>query len=337
MDERKHYRICAKVWEVFGWSAVVLALLGMAGLVVSLIMLGLGNEHVFQLAIACGSFAGAALLFGSGGYLCLRAGEKYRTLELDATERADSEESFFVGEGTLATFAEGGLEIHGEGGKRVSVPYGAIRLFSVCTRPKPKEKGAWSVLIEVPAVYLLKKAKPEEPPVLIQAEGKKRLYDTLHRRGLSLLGEPPAERPEKKKFTLLKKFNLPDKAKRKRALLFLLLGAVLAGGGVGLCFYKTVIGAPVIVVGGYILLRAVFSYWRAKRVLGVYREGLYLSELTSRESFFLKWEEMENLVPAEAEGKQTLRANCPYGAYDFPRPEGAYEYLEERFPDKCGK
>ncbi len=334
MEESRRCHIRKKLWETFGWASIVLALLCMAGLIVSLIMLGLGNEHMSLLGILCGAFAGGAVFFGAVGIFAVRQGERWLSRELDALERADGEESFFVGEETIVTFREEGVLLHNKE-RSVSVPYGEMRFISVCTRRKPREKGEWSVLMEVPASYVVKKAKKEELPVLIQTDGKERLYRALKAHGLVLLGEQPKESAEK--FTLMKKFDLPDRAKRRRALWMLLLGVALTGGGIGLLFYLSAIGAPVIVVGGYIILRALFSYFRAKRVLAVYREGLYLSEPSTQDSFFLKWEEMEDLVPTEAEKQEVLRANCLYGAYDFPRPRGAYEYLRETFPDKCGE
>lgn len=339
MEEVKKYHLRAKINGGFGWAFIVTALVAMAGLVVSLIMLGLGNEHMFLLGILAGSFAGGALLCGLFGYLLVREGEIIHRRELDALERADGEESFFIGEDTMVTFEEEGISIHNSE-RAISVPYKELRFISVCTRRKPQEKGEWSVLIETPASYVVKKAKKGEPPVLIQAEGKERLYRALERHSIVLLGEKrEAQNAQNgaQKFTRMQKYDLPDRAKRKRALWFLLLGVLLTGGGVGLMFYMSAIGAPVIVVGGYIVLRAIASYQRGKRVFAVYREGLYLAELSSRDSFFLKWGEIEKIVPAEAEKQEILRANCLYGAYDLPRPEGAYEYLKAHFPEKCGK
>ncbi len=338
MEESKKYHLRAKINDGFGWAFIVIALVAMAGLVVCLIMLGLGNEHMFLLGILAGGFAGGALLCGLLGYLLVRKGEALHRLERDALERADGEESFFIGEDTMVTFGEEGISIHNSE-RAIAVPYGELRFLSVCTRRKPREKGEWSVLIETPASYVVKKAKKGEPPVLIQAEGKERLYRALEKHSLVLLGEKEAQKAQNgaQKFTRMQKYDLPDRAKRKRALWFLLLGVLLTGGGVGLMFYMSAIGAPVIVVGGYIILRAIASYQRGKRVFAVYREGLYLAELSSRDSFFLKWEEVEEIVPAEAEKQKILRANCLYGAYDLPRPDGAYEYLKAHFPEKCGK
>lgn len=335
MQESRKYQKRAKIWGAAGWSFVILALLGMVGLIVVLIMLGFGNENTPLLAVLCGVFVAAAGGCGGLGAFALLRGERSHRAALDALEREDSEESFFVGEDTLATFREDALVIHSEK-KKIVVPYGEIRLFSVCTRRKPKEKGEWSVLIELPASYVLKKAKKEEPPVLIQTDGKERLYRTLERRSLVLLGEPPAGQESREKYTRLRDFAIPDPEKRKHCLLLAALGAVLTGGGVGFAFYMAPAGAAVAVAGAYVLGRAIWNYTRAKRVLSVYREGLYLKELTGRDSFFLKWAEIVSLSATEGE-KGAIRAECPYGAYDFPRPSGAYEYLKERFPDKCGK
>ena len=335
MEESKRYHIRKQAWSICGWAAIVLAVLCMLGLVVALIMLGLGNEHIALLGILCGAFAGGALLCGLSGFFSVRRGEFWFSRELDALERADSEDSFFVGEDTMVTFGEGAALLHNSE-RSVSVPYAEMRFFSVCNRRKPREKGEWSVLMEVPASYVMKKTKKGEPPVLVRTEGKPRLYAVLQKYGLTLLGEQRGEEA-RTRFTKLRTFSLPDRAKRKKSLWLMLLGVAVAGAGVGLLFYIQALGAPVIVVGGYIVLRALASYLRAKRVFAVYREGLYLAELTLRDSFFLKWEEIVSLVPAEAEKQEILRAHCLYGAYDFPRPEGAYEYLKEQFPGKCGE
>lgn len=338
MEESKRFRKYAKIWGAFGWTFIILALLGMLGLVVAFIMLGLGVGRAGLLGVLSGSFGGGAVLCGVLGYLTVKRGEHFSDLALDAEERADSEDSFFVGEGTLASFGEEELVIHGEKDKKICVPYREIRVFSVCVRVKPREKGEWSVLVELPARYLVKKAKKEDPPVLVQTEGKERLYQTLKKRGLELLGEPPANRAKKpEKFTRMRKFELPDRKKRKTKLLLAALGGAVVCGGIGLAFYMLSLGAVVAVIGLYVLGRALVGYAQAKRVFAVYEEGLYLKELSLQDSFFLKWEEIVSLKAAEVEKQPAVRAECLYGAYDFPRPDGAYEYLKEKFPDKCGR
>ncbi len=336
MEESKRCRIHRKIWGAFGWTCIVIALLCMVGLLVVLVMIGLGNERMLLLGSLCAGTAGGAALFGLAGLLSVRRNEMWYGRETDALERADGEDSFFIGEETLATFEKDALVIHG-GKQKTAVPYEKIRLFSVCTRRRAREKGEWSVLIEVPASYVMKRAKKEEAPVLVQADGKERLYAVLRKRGLELLGELPGkDGAQEKKFHRLEKFDLPDPKKRKRSLLFMLLGGAAVCGSVGVAFLTVPVGAVIAVAGLYLLGRSAVNFLCAKQTLAVYGEGLYFKGNSLRESFFLKWEEIVSLKPAETE-IAVIRAECLYGAYDIPRPVGAYEYLKEKFPEKCAE
>lgn len=331
MRERRMKKFCTG----FGMGLAVLGLLCLCGLVVSLILFGLKEDGLVLYASLCGGFAGGAAVFGLLGLFVLRRGEVYAERELDVLERADSEESFFVGEDTLARFKKDTLLIKGTRGARAEIPYPEMRFFSVCARTKPRERGEWSVLMEFPARYLDKKCKQDAPPVLVQTSAKERLFSCLKSHELPLEGELPQEGNDEKSYIRIQKFVSPLPEKRKRALIMLLVGAAAFCGGIGLAFLQTVIGTVVAFLGGYVLFRGALSLLKARRTLAVYEEGIFLKEPNSRDSCFLKWGEIVRLRPAEGQNGAAIRVECPYGEYEFPRPAGAYEFLREHFPGKC--
>ena len=137
MNERfsKQAGRAAKRRKALAWTAAILALLLVIGAVVCLVMLGLGDQNFYLLGfLALGGMLGAAAL-GGVGYALFRAFVRAEDEERDLLERADSEESFTVGEGTLATFTEDALVLHGQDRekreRRIRVPYKEMRFFSV--------------------------------------------------------------------------------------------------------------------------------------------------------------------------------------------------------------
>lgn len=323
------------------WAIIIIAVLCLIGIIVSLVFIGLNRFDPVLIGCMCGGFVAGAAIFGGLGFLCYRHCEALASEELDVLEREDGEHSFYVGEGTLATFERGELRIHsGEGakGRRVIVPYGSIKFYSVCTRRMPREKGEWSVVMEIPAHYLAKGGKPRlsDPPALIQTEGKKRLYDTMKEFGLTLIGEQPKEEIENKKFERVTKFYLADTQKRNRALVLILAGLLfIVGGFFSALLWETTIGAVISVVGIYLFIRALIAYVRAKAEFSIYKEGIYYSEPSGIDNAFLKWEEFSDVCIFEQEEKQYLRVQCAYGTYDFPMFKGVVEYLVEHYPEKC--
>ena len=189
--------------NVLAWTAAILALLLVVGAVVCLVMLGLGNQNFYLLGfLALGGMLGAAAL-GGVGFALFRAFVRAEDEERDLLERADSEESFTVGEGTLATFTEDALVLHGQDRekreRRIRVPYKEMRFFSVLVRHAPRERGEWRVLFEIPSHYLSKKPHKGEPPALIETQGKERLKACIAAHDLVLVGETPAPSDKGKK------------------------------------------------------------------------------------------------------------------------------------------
>lgn len=327
-------RAVSKMFSVAFGTFAALGLLCMAALVVVLVLFGLSGENYVLYAILAGSFAGGALLFAPLAYLCLKKGEAHLLKERDELERADGEESFFVGENVLARFGKEELEICGKQ-LRIGVPYRDVKFYAVCVRHAPKEKGEWSVLIQFPPQYF-PEFGPDDPSVLIQTDGKQRLYDCIAAHGLTLLGESPNGQNVKKKYERIKKFAIPIPVRRRRALIFSVLGALLFGGGIGFAFYLTAVGVPVAVIGAYLLARGGVAFLQAKQILAVYREGLFLRGETAHELCFLKWDEIVSMrYPKESAGP--LHIECAYGEYDFPCPQAAYAFLKARFADKFGE
>lgn len=350
MAETKQYSVLAEKYRkktkfvtVLGWVTVVLALLCLICLVVGLILSGIGKTgRLVALILSVSALAGA-VVFSLAAFFTIRLSSGLEKKKLDYLELSDGEESFFVGEGTLAEFCGNALKIRGteRDGKRqktVSVPYSEMRFFSVCTRRAPKEKGEWIVVLEIPFKYLSKDGKPKnEPPALIRTDAKPRLYECLKKHSLTLLGEKPEESVAKK-YQRYRSFVLPDRAKRRRALAFSGIGVPLfVGGIVAALLWNTTVGCIAAFLGAYLLIQGASSFFKAKSVLSVYREGIFWKEPSNTDTVFLKWEEIVRLTSVQKDGLPFLKAECLYGAYEFPDANGAYAYIAERFPEKCGQ
>ena len=310
----------------------------MVGFIVCIFMIGWNKGDPVLVGILAGAFFVGAGGLGLLGMLLFRRSDRLALEELDALEREDSINSFFVGEGTLATFGDKELRIHGrEDGKRdVIVPYYDLRFFSVCARRGPKERGSWSVVIEIPARYFNNNASRTMSPILIQTDGKERLYKRLKELGLELIGEPYTEEQSDKKFVQKKKFTLTHTVKRRKALILIGVAVLFLIGGIfATIYWNSTPGSIVIVLGAYFGIRACVVLVRAKAVFGIYEEGIFYRDPEGVNNVFLKWEEFSALGIAEQENRRFLRVQCPYGAYDLPYFEGAYEYIKAHYPDKC--
>lgn len=347
--QRRQCVVRKRVTNIFGWAAVVLAVSCMIGLIVCIVMLGVGEsepERDTKLAFCClGTLIGMAVFWGSALAL-FGAGVRAAQAERDLVERLNGEDCFFVGEGTIATFSEKGILLHGESGKRrveIPIPYAEMRFFTVCTRHEPKEKGEWSVVMEIPAHYLIKKGKtkPGDPPALVQTDGKERLYACLEKYGIACLGERPPRGKEGKdkkvsRYSAIGRFVLPDGGKRKKMLIFVVIGFLISAGGLAAGFlWNAAAGSVVCLVGAYIALRAAAAFRKAATRIVLYRQGIFWADRTKADSRFLKWEEVESVSHAEEGETPRLRVKCLYGAYEFPAPRGAYVKIAECFPEKC--
>ncbi len=329
-------RLCTFLSVLF-YIFTAVAVLSLVGVIVTVIVFEFKNGMSGVLCYALtGGFAGGSALGGCLAFLFAHLLHSADDRRLDYLERCDSPYSFFVGEGTLATFTETELILHGEGENALSVhiPYGEARFFSVCSRRAPREKGEWCVVIELPARYLAKKNHPvpAEEKILVQADRKERLLQTLSLRNLTLLGEQK-EASHKKKFTLKAKYLLPMSEKRRRALVLGGIGFVAAAAGIPLAIiWEPTVGSILAVIGIFVLGRATASFLRAKSVLQFYEEGLFWRDQNGMDRIFLKWEEIERIF----RGKEgSLEVRCMYGSYHLPDIAGAFEYLKEIRPEKC--
>ena len=325
----KRRRTAFSVLCFIGAIAGILLLIGM---LITLFMAELGNygnDTKTLLYILTGSFGGAAVVLAVLAVGLSRLAQDALLVESDFIGQCDGENSFFVGEGTLATFESGAVRLHnGESGKTVHVPYEQIRLFSVCTRTSPREKGEWSVLLEIPTKFISKDGKDTGEKALVQTDAKERLYDCLKREGLTLLGETREAQPQTKKFTPVQKYVRPDRKKRTQALVVLIAGIALLVAGIPVAIWLNItVGSIACVLGAFLFGRALFSYTSARGLMVLYREGLWWSDHKNRSaSVFLKWDEIER-VNAERVGEtEILVVHCIYGDYHFPMFAG----IEER-------
>lgn len=345
-SREKRRRKCASMKRV--GTLLTVATIGCAVLAILLLLGTFLTVIIFEfkeraedtlLYILIGSFAGGAVVLALAAFGANALSQRHRASELDFRERCDNAESFFVGDGTLATFGETGITIHGENGGTdvIRVPYAEMRFFSVCTRRAPREKGAWSVIFEIPARYLAKagRAGRDGSPALVQADAKPRLYAALERRGLACIGE--RERPGNAKFPVREKYHLPHREKRRRALIMTCVGFVLTVGGALLgVFWQPTVGAMVGALGILFAGRSLFAYVRAKGTLAVCDEGLYWHDSNRVESVFLKWEEIDRIGIEPNNGMALYRVQCAYGAYHFPAVAGSERSLREKHPEKFG-
>lgn len=329
--------------SVLTFASAILAILSLIGIIVAVLMLNFGEQSDRKdliLYILTGSFAGGAALFALLSWLFSKLTGGASERELDCRERLFGEESFFVGEGTLLTFCEEGVKLHGEReGKAdpILVPYAETRYISICTRRRPQEKGSWCVAIEVPVRYLSKKGEGKrDEKVLVQADAKERLYQALEKHSLVLLGEERNEGKENKKFVPLKKFYLPNRKKRRNALIGIAVGALLIGGAIPLgLFVSASAGALAGAAGIVFAARSVWGFIRARAVFGIYEEGIYWSESSGGERLFLKWDDVGKVTAEEKNGYPVLVFECSYGRYAIPAVEGAYERIKELRKEKC--
>ncbi len=330
---------------VLVYICAVLAIGCLIGIVVAVMMLNFGARTTARdtlCYILLGAFVGGAALSALCAYLLSKLLTAASVRELDFRERVDSEESFFAGEGTFLTFEEKGIRLHDEVGETheaVCVPYAEMKFISVCTRKKPAERGEWCVAVEIPVRYLAKKgAKPENGPVLIQVDAKDRLYRAIEKHGQKLRGElPPEEKPDGKKFVPLKNFYLPNRKKRKRALIGICISAALLVGAIPIGIFASLSVCALLAAAGLFLGgRSIWSYLRAKAVLGVYGEGIYWRESSGQERLFLKWGDIVGVAQFERKGFPLIEFHCEYGNYTVPAAEGAMELIGKVRKESCG-
>ncbi len=336
--QRSLRRKCS-VCNVFFYIFLALSVAGFLGAIVSVIVFEFSESMSDMLLyILLGAFFAAGALFGGLAYLFSRLLTETAAMQLDFSERCDSEKSFYVGEGTLATFGDGAVLLHGDKGdtKNIRIPYEDIRLFSVCTRTAPKEKGEWSVVMELPSRYLAKNGKADkDEKVLVQTDAKERLNRVIAEEGLSLLGEERKIRKHQK-FVPKTKFYVPVPDKRRRALLMSILGFLVAAAGIpAAIWWNVTAGSFLSVIGLFLGMRCLASFLGAKSVFSVYGEGIFWKE-AGGQRIFLKWEEIESVSRDTVNDTPVLKVQCIYGDYHLPDIAGVYEYLGEFRPEKCG-
>lgn len=360
----KFYKIRQR-WNGFFWTFSVLSVACVVGFLFTVIMLGLGKGDVLIMGLLTAGFIVFAAIFAACAYPCYLQSDRYAVLEIDALEREDDVNSFFVGEGTLATFRQEDLFLHGGQADKdaeedadgdfepvkkkrdLAIPYYDIKFFSVCTRRAPKEGGRWSVVMQIPARYFNKGAVRDAQPLLVQVEGKPRLYRRLDELGIELSGEPVPKgvkeenaepqkaKKEENKYTRLQKFVLPDQKRKNKALILVAFGILfLIGGTIAVAFKEISVGSVILLLGVYIVVRALIAFFRARALFFLYQEGVFYSEPTGVDSVFLKWEEFSSIKPVVRDGKDRMRAQCPYGAYDFPMFEGTLKAIYALHPEK---
>lgn len=343
MEEVLRFHRRRKTAEALSWIFIILAILSLVAIIVCLVMIGFQSDGEKILNITSLSGLGGILLFGGLGYFLYNRTDLLLKRENDAVERADSPDSFLIGNGTLATFRNDVMTVHRvgapqKGDKLIHIPLGEVKAYSVCSRRRPREKGEWSVVFEVPAHFLARdEYKTEEgEKVFIQTDAKQRLYESLSAHGVPLLGEQQGDRAKNKKFTRVFRSVKPDVEKRRKALFMMLACLVALGGGVAIAFLlSSTVGTILAVFGVYFGTHAIFKFTKSKSRFSVYEEGIYWEEASSVNNIFLKWEEIERIELHE-ENIPVIQIKCVCGAYHLPALGGFYEELVRLHGEKCG-
>ncbi len=330
-----------KTCGIFSFSFAIIGIICLIGSVVCIVLTEVGERSETTknlLYILSGSLLGGTLIIESVAVLFSRLMQSAHKKELDYRERCDSENSFFVGKGTLATFGADSVTVHAEQGgeKQIVIPYSEMRFFSVCTRRRPREKGEWSVVMEIPVKYLSKEEAPQGKFAYVQTDAKERLYRCLEERGLPLLGEE-RQTDAKKKFRKIQKFPFRNATAKKRFLIQLAVGIALAGAGTGVAFWQVTFGAILVVFGAFVIGRAVNGYLGKKCELSFYDEGIFWKDENPADNVFLKWEEIQSVSPEEQKGVSLIKVNCAYGSFFFLNREGILEYIKENHSEKCAE
>ncbi len=338
--KKRHLRLGVRILGISAVIFAILAVLCLLGVFFSVIVAEFNRGAAHLCYYLAAGFGGGGVLFALLAFLMGKLSGKRDLLTADFCERCDGEDSFFVGDGTLATFEEGHLRLHDEENRtQIEIPYSELRAFSVCSRTRPCERGQWAVILEVPRRYIMKEGtfSESDPPALIQTDAKERLFSTLAKFGIDLLGEhQPSDMPTGKCFKPLQKYYLPDMKKRNRALLIGGLGLLLVAAGVLLGFlFKVTVGVVCAVFGVFLLARAVIAFVQARGMLAIFEEGIYWRETDRRESAFLKWEEVERIERGEHKGFPVLTLHCVYADFYFPEVGDVWEYLLETHREKC--
>ncbi len=327
-------------YSVFFYIFLALSVACFLATIVTVIVFEFNEKmHGTLCCILLGAFLGGGIATALLAFLFSRLLTAADRERLDFSERCDSEYSFYVGEGTLATFEADSLLLHGDNGgsKTVRIPYAEVRVFSVCTRRAPREKGEWSVALELPARDLVRSGKAEnDEKILVQTDAKERLYRVISERGLPLLGEDISPR-KNRRYVRKTKFFVPIPDKRRKYLIMTIFGFAIAAAGIPTAIYWNItVGSFLSVIGLFMGMRCLSSFLSAKSVFSVYEEGIFWKDAAG-ERMFLKWEEIDRIVRNKLQSTPVLTVRCIYGDYHLPDIAGVYEYLSETQPDKCEK
>lgn len=339
-------RIKRKIAGGAVFALAVVAIACLIGVLIVVILLQNGErEHARDtlLYILTGAFAGGSVLFALAAFGVGLMEQRIREAELDYLERLCGEDCFYVGDGTVAQFGEKELYIRSESEQykkpKIHVPYGDIRFHSVCTRKKPREKGKWSVVLEMPARYVMKRG--DAPKAFIETDGKERLYRILQARGLVLHGEQPPRKDEPCRNTQYPakiKLLLPDDKKRRRNLIMIGISILVLLAGILVAFLwqeMTLLGAVLCVLGAVFIVRGVSGFLHAKGMLALGEMGLYWKESGEAvaDKIFLKWEVIEHIRYETIKDKRYLAVVCAFGTYHLPDIDGAENAIRSLRPE----
>jgi len=326
----------------FSWFFLALLVLSLIGLIVCVIMGEIKNQDIFWfISFGC---IGGILLFIGATLLCFKAAEKYRRIETDARERADSEDSYYIGEEYLATFTAAGLNIHGEKKEKkkplqIKIPYAEVRIFTVTVRRSPKAKGEEKVLLEIPSRFV-KKGGSEGPKekTLIELEAKERLFATLKKFSLDVIEgsrKDPASRGEKKLSVKLKR-GLGERS----GIVNIVFGAALFAAGVLVSIFAkdvALLGYMLAVFGVVVTARGIFNTVAGNGALVVYEGGVYWKEKNRFERSYIPFDDIVTISRLSRESMSFVAFTCAFGTYHYPDLNGLYEGLKQLVPEKIEK
>ncbi len=324
--------------KITTWIFIALLLAGFLGLIVTVIIAETGKDEATRLICyyVCFGCMGLVLLSIAGGVFAFKWGERARLFELDARERAVSDESFFIGEKTMLTFREKDVLLHADESvkmKDIVVPYSEISFYSIRMRRSPKRKGERSVLLELPAKYLNKKAEKDAKPTLIAMEYKERLLGCIQKFSATLTeASDESELPKPQR-----RFTIKIKQDNTKKYITLFVAIAFLVGGILLSIFLSelaTVGYVLAAVGLFTLGRAVVQLVRGGTGFAVFTDGVLWMEQNRLDNLYLRWSEIKCYTRIEHQKQQFVRFDVEYGEYYFPDLNGLYRILSEQFPEK---
>ncbi len=252
--------------------------------------------------------------------------------------RAISANSFVIGR-TVLTFLNEGMyickgreEVFEE--CKIIVPYSAIKAYSTTKRRRPNMYGQELIYVKMPACFL-KEGKSGNVAYTLEANKKfERLLDKHGAEVFDTRGEPSA-RPKR-----MKSFELSGYRRKRSMTAFFGWGATvfcaLAFLGLWVICSRSAVAGSLIAVTGALTgaFTACAGYFNNRERVTVCHNGLYWKDGLSNVSF-LPWAEVHSVSCKPCGNGNLVVFDCGYSYRGIWNDKGFYEFIKEKFPEKC--